>query len=152
MVRLDFLRKFFPLICFSSIFRIVLRQATISIFCYSDGKNYCIDSIVLKLICYQILTHDFVSTFGYYFELCLVFWNRLKFLDSRNYWIYLIIFVFLTFLCKFVPVTCFLSKFKISFRQYTKKFDQLIRWQKLLSWFNNFQSRNLLYIKFCPTF
>ena len=47
--------------------------------------------------------------------------------DSKNYWIDLISFVFLTFLCNFVPVISFSSNFKINYRQYTTNFDQFFR-------------------------
>ena len=57
----------------------------------------------------------------------------MKFLDRRNYGIDLIIFVFLAFLCDFVPATCFLSNFKINFKQYAINFDQSFGSQKLVN-------------------
>ena len=152
-VLLDFLWKFVPVIYLLSTFKIVLRQSTISfiwLFGWQKLLNRFNNSQISKLTSYKILSLIFGCPFGFSFELYLALSNRIKFLDSRNYWIDLIIFVFLAFLCEFVPPTCFLSNFEINFKCATN-FDQSFWKQKLLNWFNNLESRNWILIKFCPT-
>ena len=73
------------------------------------AKSYWIDSIISKSrnwllikFCPTFLVNPLVTSLNY-----LALSNRMKLLDSRNYWMDLMIFVFLAVLCEFVPATCF---------------------------------------------
>ena len=90
------------------------------------AKSYWIDSIISKSrnwllikFCPTFLVNPLVTSLNY-----LALSNRMKLLDSRNYWMDLMIFEFLAVLCEFVPATCFWSNLKINLKQYATNFDQ----------------------------